>query len=251
MSTGDAPLFPRDDASALDLLRTYAESLDKITQKVDVIVLPEKIALASDAATVQVDDLFKATARRIGANIVVGIDRGTRTKRFNEARMYSPDGSLVATYDKHHMIPVFEATDQPGTTITVLDQPSGIWGIEICKDMDFPDLSRQYGSRDVGLLLVPAWDFVTDGWLHGRMAVMRGVESGFTIVRAARQGILSVSDDRGRILAEKSATEYFSLFASAPIRHNSTLYVRWGDWFAQLNIAGLFLLLFIPRKKPD
>jgi apolipoprotein N-acyltransferase len=144
------------------------------------------------------------------------------------------------------MIPQLEDVDQPGTTIAVLNQPSGVWGIQICKDMDFPALSRQYGARGVGLLLVPAWDFTLDGWLHGRMAVLRGVESGFTIVRAAKQGILTVSDDRGRILAQQDAATvpFASLVATAPVRHDNTIYVQWGDWFAWLNIAGLVTLLF-------
>jgi hypothetical protein len=33
------------------------------------------------------------------------------------------------------------------------------------------------------LMLVPAWDFNADGWLHARMAVLRGVEGGYAIVR--------------------------------------------------------------------
>jgi apolipoprotein N-acyltransferase len=125
--------------------------------------------------------------------------------------------------------------------------------MQICKDMDFPALSRQYGARGVGLLLVPAWDFTLDGWLHGRMAVLRGVESGFTIVRAAKQGVLTVSDDRGRILAQQDAATvpFASLVATAPIRHDSTLYVRWGDWFAWLNAAGLVTLLFSRARKRD
>jgi len=222
-------------------------------QGAKVIVLPEKIALISDQGTGQVDALYSATSTRAKASIVVGLDRGTLTKRFNEARLYFPQGTLAAIYDKHHMVPGFEDADQPGTTITVFDQPSGVWGIQICKDMDFPALSRQYGSKGVGLLLVPAWDFTLDGWLHGRMAVLRGVESGFTIVRAAKQGLLTVSDDRGRILAQQdSATvPLASLVATAPVWHDSTLYVRWGDWFAWLNAAGLVALLFSRARKQD
>jgi apolipoprotein N-acyltransferase len=111
--------------------------------------------------------------------------------------------------------------------------------------MDFPALSRQYGAKGVGLLLVPAWDFTLDGWLHGRMAVMRGVESGFTIARAAKQGLLTVSDDRGRILAQSdAATVHFaSLVAAAPVHHDDTLYTRWGDWFAWLDVAAVIGLL--------
>ncbi len=177
--------------------------------------------------------------------ILVGLDRGTETRRSNEARLYSPDGTLAAVYDKHHLIPRFEDVDQPGTARTVITEPSGIWGIEICKDMDFPQLSRQYGADGVGLLLVPAWDFVLDGWLHGRMAIMRGVESGFTIARAAKQGELTVTDDRGRLLADwnQGGDRFVSISADAPVRHDSTLYVRWGDWFAWTDIAALALLL--------
>ena len=246
MATGVDTPFARDDTNALRLLQDYSEKARNLAaQGAEIVVLPEKIALVSDQATSQVDALYASVSVQAKSTLLVGLDRGTLTKRLNEARLYSPDGS-VAVYDKHHMVPGFEDVDQPGTTITVLDRPSGVWGIEICKDMDFPRLSRDYSAKGVGLLLVPAWDFTLDGWLHGRMAMMRGVESGFTIVRAAKQGVLSVSDGRGRVLAEQdAATVHFaSLVAMAPVRHDDTLYARWGDWFAWLNVAALIALLF-------
>jgi apolipoprotein N-acyltransferase len=252
VATGAGATFPHDDTKALELFRDYAvKAGDLAAQGAQIVVLPEKIAVVSDQATPQVDALFTSAAARSKASILVGLDRGTLKKRFNEARLYSPGAAAPAIYDKHHMVPVFEDVDQPGTAITVLHQPSGTWGIEICKDMDFPALSRQYGAQRVGLLLAPAWDFTLDGWLHGRMAVMRGVESGFTLVRAAKQGTLTVSDDRGRILAQQdSATVPFaSLLARAPVRHDDTLYTRWGDWFAWLNIAGLCVLLLSGARR--
>lgn len=246
VATGVNSTFPHDDDAALRLLQDYFDRAANLAAHgAQVVVLPEKIAVVSDPGAAQVDALFAATSARVKASVVVGVDRGTLTKRFNEARLYSPQGTLAAIYDKHHMVPGFEDVDQPGTSIAVLDQPSGVWGIEICKDMDFPALSRQYGARGVGLLLVPAWDFTLDGWLHGRMAVLRGVESGFTIVRAAKQGLLTVSDGRGRILAQQNAATVplASLVTTAPVRHDETLYTRWGDWFAWLNAASLVVLL--------
>src|SRR5262249_50497501 len=186
--------------------------------------------------------LYGSTSARLGVSILVGLDRGTIAKRWNEARLYFPDhGRPIAVYDKHHMVPGFEDVDQPGTTITVVNERFGPWGMQICKDMDFPGLSREYGRKSVGLLLVPAWDFTLDGWLHGRMAVMRGVENGFTVVRTAKQGLLTVSDDRGRILAQQDAAYVAvgTLLTTAPVRHDETLYSRWGDWFAWLNMAAL------------
>ncbi|HWY24974.1 MAG TPA: nitrilase-related carbon-nitrogen hydrolase, partial [Nevskia sp.] len=149
----------------------------------------------------------------------------------------------LGTYEKHHMLPLFESELKVGTTRTLLPHPSGLWGVQICKDMDFPELSREYGNDGIGLLLVPAWDFVSDGWLHDRMAVMRGVESGFSIARAAKLGLLSLSDSRGRVLAQAptGGAEFASLLGTIPVQHERTLYAARGDWFSWL-VLGLLLL---------
>jgi len=243
--------FPMNDPGALRLLGAYSDRVlgltPRLAGKTDgglIFVLPEKIAVISDTATAQTDALFKATAARAKATIVVGLDRGTREKRSNEARVYSPEGTLEAVYVKHHLIPGFEDVDRPGTSRVILKQPEATWGVEICKDMDFPRLSREYGGDGVGLLLVPAWDFVIDGWLHDRMAVMRGVESGFTIARTAKQGLMTVSDNRGRVSAQQSsgAAPFSILIAAAPVSHSATLYALWGNWFAWLDIAALIIM---------
>ncbi len=111
--------------------------------------------------------------------------------------------------------------------------------------MDFPRLSRQYANDGVGLMIVPAFDFTLDGWSHGRIAVMRGVEGGFSIARSAKQSILYATDDRGRILGEQSTMflPFATVITSVPVHHDVTLYSRWGDWFAWLNIALLAGLL--------
>jgi apolipoprotein N-acyltransferase len=117
--------------------------------------------------------------------------------------------------------------------------------------MDFPELSREYSRDGSGLLLVPAWDFVEDGWLHSRMAIMRSVEGGFAMVRSAKQGLLTVNDNRGRVLAQSSssAAEFATLIASVPVEHPGTLYSRFGDWFAWLMLGTFVLTICIPMKR--
>jgi apolipoprotein N-acyltransferase len=123
--------------------------------------------------------------------------------------------------------------------------------MQICKDMDFPRLSRQYGQDGIGLLIVPAWDFVDDGWLHGRMAILRGVESGFSIARSAKLGILTATDDRGRILAERNTIGplFASVIAMVPVRHDATIYSRFGNWFAWLCVL-LLLAMYFSIERP-
>src|SRR5438046_7494121 len=119
--------------------------------------------------------------------IVLGLVRNTPSAAFNSSRLYSADGKSEANYDKHHLIPGVES-EKPGDKRVILDEPSGRWGLQICKDMDFPKLSREYAAEGANLLLVHAWDFNLNGWLHGRMAVLRAVENGFALARSARNG---------------------------------------------------------------
>ena len=94
-------------------------------------------------------------------------------------------------------------------------------------------------------MFAPAWDFVVDDWLHGRMAVLRGVESGFSLVRSAKQGLMTITDDRGRVLLQGHSTDSgpATAIGNVPLGSSRTLYARYGNWFAWLNLAGLAVLL--------
>jgi apolipoprotein N-acyltransferase len=94
----------------------------------------------------EVDSLFSSAATATHAAIVLGLVRKTPLGAFNSSCFYSANGKLEANYDKHHLIPAVEP-ERPGDKRVVLDEPSGRWGLQICKDMDFPKLSREYAPR--------------------------------------------------------------------------------------------------------
>jgi apolipoprotein N-acyltransferase len=173
--------------------------------------------------------------------------RKTPSSAFNSARFYSPDGKMEANYDKHHLLPGVEP-EKPGDKRVLLDQPSGRWGLQICKDMDFPKLSREYALQGANLLLVPGWDFNLDRWLHARMAALRAVENGFALARSARNGLLTLSDNRGRIIAETATVpgRFVSITGKVNVAHEQTFYTRTGDWFAWLCVAIFVILLAFP-----
>jgi apolipoprotein N-acyltransferase len=227
------------------LMHSYLDQAQELAaQSAKVVVIPEKVAVLLDSELPEVDPMFREAAQKSGAEIVVGVIHTTNGAKWNEARLYAPSGE-IQTYEKHHMLPQFESDLTVGTSQTEWDESSGHWGMEICKDMDFPQLSREYGKDGTALLIVPAWDFVADGWLHGRMAILRGVESGFTIVRAPKQGIMTVTDDTGRVLAQRrtGAEPFTSLVAAAPVQHSNTIYARFSDWFAWLNVVTALCLI--------
>ena len=232
-------------SDALRLLRDYASQAETLAaQGAKVIVIPEKIAVLPDSNLAAADALLQSAAARTQTVIIVGVIHSTSDAKWNEARNYFPDGS-IRTYAKQHLLPVYEGHLTVGTYRTEWHEPSGVWGVSICKDMDFPLLSRQYGKGGAGLLFVPAWDFNSDGWWHGRMAILRGVESGFSVARSPKQGVLTVSDSRGRVLAEKAtgSASFVSLLAAVPVQHVSTLYTHLGNWFGWVNLVLLTTLI--------
>jgi apolipoprotein N-acyltransferase len=88
-------------------------------------------------------------------------------------------------------------------------------------------------------MLVAGWDFVVDGAWHGHMASMRGVEEGFSVARAAKNVLLTVSDNRGRIVGEQrsDASAFWVLLVKVPTEHPQTVYQLAGDWFVWLTFG--------------
>lgn len=250
----DVPMsrYLGSEQQALGLLREYADAIRSVTPAgTQLVVLPEKLARVSENVLPEVDALFAAAAAATGATIDIGLVRKTSTTAFNSSRVYSPNETLPMNYDKHHLLLGVEP-EQPGNPNdrVLLNLPTVRTGLQICKDMDFPQLSREYARDGASLLLVPAWDFDRDRWLHARMAVLRGVENGFALARAGRNGLLTLSDSRGRILAEKATVpgQFVSLSGTVKVARERTFYTQTGDWFAWLCVSGLVFLI-IARVK--
>ena len=103
-------------------------------------------------------------------------------------------------------------------------------------------------------MLVPAWDFdYLDGWMEERTTAVRGIENGYSIVRASREGLLSGSDAYGRILAERPSSALpgssllLKMTVSSPI---ATLYTRIGNLLGWLCVVAAVGFLSLYRRKP-
>ncbi|WP_158883495.1 nitrilase-related carbon-nitrogen hydrolase [Rhodanobacter sp. L36] len=219
-------------------------------QGAKLVLMPEttfKLASANIPAFAQL-----AHAREITMATGVDSEMNPSSAR-NMLMVFRPRTPTLFTYSKHHLLIGLEQY-KPGTDYTMLDATPRI-GLAICKDMDFHDIGWAYAARDTQLLLVPASDFTVDGWLHSRMAIMRGVENGFAIARAAHAGRLTLSDDRGRVLAEASSEHQDAeVVGDLSLRETHTLYSRFDDWFAWLNLFALvswLAIAFLPRAQID
>jgi len=84
------------------------------------------------------------------------------------------------------------------------------------------------------------------------MAVMRGVEGGFAIVRPAHDGLVYASDAQGRLVALKKTapTGLTMIVADLPLGPGPTLYARIGDLFPWMCvICSLVLAAGLARRR--
>jgi len=238
-----------DFAASRAMAEQYAAVAQQEARKgARFIVIPESALVADPAWRDQAMAPLAKVARESKVTIVAGVVLVKPWR--NTAMSFLPDGSQ-RVYDKRHLLPPVENKFKPGPGPGPL---GGARSVAICKDMDFPATLRSDSQAGIRLMAVPANDFTKDGWIHARMAVMRGVENGFAVVRSAFHGVETVSDAQGRVLARAGTVQpgMVRLSAEVPLGPGPTLYTRIGDVFAWACVAlacGLAAMLLRKRRE--
>jgi apolipoprotein N-acyltransferase len=235
-NTSDKPDASKDKAAA----DFYLSQIDSIAQyDVSLILLPER-ALSIDKLSDEA--MLTHAAAKNNIYIIAGYTNLKETKEYNSALIINNKGEIIGNYNKVHLIPGLEGQITPGNSIGLFKLNNIQSGIAICKDLDFQGYMRRYAKDKPGILFIPAWDFIVDDWLHSRMAILRGVENGFSEVRSTRSGRLTISDAYGRVTYESGSNEHSAaLIGYVPTQHLNTLYASVGDW---LGIVCLLLSVF-------
>lgn len=230
----------------------YAQHVATLAaQGAQVVVLPEKIASLPPAEAAVLQQQLRQLAARQRVWLAVGVVVEDAPAGRNLLWLFAPTGVLAATYQKHYLAPP-EHGLTTGQAYEVHQVAGAPYGLAICKDMHFAALGRAYGQRQVAAMLVPAWDFFADRRLAAGMTATRGVENGYVVVRAARDGLLTVSDAYGRLLHEQPSAPLpgSTLLATVPVGAPlATPYTRLGNWWGWLCVAGTAGLLAIGRRR--
>jgi deaminated glutathione amidase len=143
---------------------------------------------------------FRALAHELGIWLHVGsmavlLDSG---RIANRAYLISPQGDLVARFDKIHMfdidLPGGESyreskNYQPGDLAVLAALPWGTLGITICYDLRFPHLYRALAKAGADFLAIPSAFTRPTGEAHWHVLVRaRAIENGCFVFAAAQGG---------------------------------------------------------------
>ena len=126
----------------------------------------------------------------------------------------------------------------------------------ICYEVVYPHLIRRgvlNGSELLTTVTNDAWYGESSApFQHFELAVMRAIEQGRYLVRAANTGISGIVDPYGRVLVRTELFETRTVIGDVRFRQEHTLYAKIGDLPAQLavllTIVGVGVSLVGRRK---
>ena len=207
-----------------------------------------------------------------GAAVAVGLQRVEGARGWNSLQVFAPDGAVLATYDKHHLVPFGEyipfgdlAYDWLGVSAfaaktgnaysagagpQVLDLGPKLGRVLplICYEAVFPQDLRGTARPDWLMQITnDAWfGTLTGPFQHAAQARLRAVEQGLPLVRVANTGVTEVVDARGRVTASLPFGTQGFLDAALPGPLPATPYARFGEIPVLVLLGGLWL--WILRK---
>jgi apolipoprotein N-acyltransferase len=232
----------------------YALEISKLSAHgAKLVVLPERainVNKETDSASI---NIISTCAKQHQVDIVSGYTNFKNEAKHNSALVINEQGDVTMDYNKIHLVNGLEDEFVKGNKLGLFVFRNFQLGTAICKDLDFPEYIKQYGKNKAVIVCVPAWDFVVDDWLHSRMAILRGTENGFSVLRTARLGRLTVSDPYGRVNAEANCSngKATTLVGEISLNRIDTFYTQYGDWFGLVIIISAisFLLLTIIKRR--
>ena len=211
-----------------------------------------------------------ALSSQIGCHLLVGSPdyaaEGKNVRYYNSAFLLSPEKGVVEKYDKMHLVPFGEYVPlrrflpfidklvvgvgdfSAGQEMRILRVPGGRFGVTICFETIFPEIARECRRRGADFLV----NLTNDAWFgrtaapyqHLSMAVVRAVENGCYLVRAANTGISGVISPYGEIVRASRLFSEDRFTADISLSPRITPYARMGDVLAWSCV--LVSLIFIP-----
>ena len=253
-----------------------ALSLRSLQDKAELVIWPESATpFYFQSEPYYQEALFDLIQDR-GAYLLVGSpafsQEHNRVLNFNSAFLLSPSRTIAGRYDKMHLVPygeyvplkeLFFFVDKmvegigdfsPGRKISLLQLPGAQFGVLICYEIIFPDLTRRFVKQGADFLV----NITNDAWFGNTsapyqlfsMAVVRAIENKRFIARSANTGVSGIITPTGEIESASVIFTEAAITARIKLLTMSTFYSAYGDVFALfVTAAALFLVAAAAVKK--
>ncbi|HZE20273.1 MAG TPA: apolipoprotein N-acyltransferase, partial [Candidatus Angelobacter sp.] len=190
----------------------------------------------------------------------------------NAAGLLLPSKTIAAQYEKIHLVPFGEripfqgilpflgkldlgqAEWTPGTKPVVFPFQDAPFGVLICFESIFPELSRLYAIDGARWLV----NITNDEWFgptaaprqHADMAILRCVEEEVGMARCANTGISMFIDPLGRESKSSPLFKEAVIVGDVVLGGKPTLFRLWGDWVTGLCLGLVLVLTLLGWYRP-
>ena len=257
-----------ESGRAAEILALYASLAEQAAQAgAELILLPETAVPVYFEEGGVLHQAYARIAAEYGCTIATGVLVRDGDVGRNALLAVYPDGSISERYDKRHLVPFgeylpFESLLKKllpfledlnlGSTQFAAGEDSTVLplcGIEtgalVCYDSIFPPLSADSVKNGAQMLAV----VTNDSWFgnsaalsqHMAHSVLRAVENGVCVVRAANTGISCIVGPKGELRAQTEPDTAAVAYADVGAAPRRTLYSYVGD--AVLYLAFAFVLM--------
>jgi apolipoprotein N-acyltransferase len=258
------------------------DSYERLTREaakggVDLIVWPESaVPFFFQDEPLQAARL-RGLAREMNSCLLFGSPahelRNGKSTFLNSVFLLSPQGETLGRADKLHLVPLGEYIPlgrfltfinklvvgigdfSPGEKAVPLDMGSTKLGIQVCYEVIFPELARQYvqaGARVLVAVTNDAWFGRSSApYQHLAISTFRAIETRTPLIRAANTGVTAIVDHNGHISTMTGL--FVEAYRTGEIQPGSgtSLYLTIGDapaWLCVFLTAGVALFAWIKRK---
>ncbi|MBF0619988.1 MAG: apolipoprotein N-acyltransferase, partial [Candidatus Omnitrophica bacterium] len=268
--------FWNDASKPLVIDRQLELSRQALKQKPQLIVWPETAFPHFMWDHPALVDKVTAFARAHQVYLLIGAVTKEGEKYFNSAVLIGPDGNIVGTRNKRHLVlfgeyipfrkelpfladlvPIDDFT--PGAEDAIFDVPGlGKFGVLVCFEDTIPELARRYTQEGAEFLV----NITNDAWfedsgqlkMHLDNAQFRAYENGRALVRATNTGRSCIIDPsaQGPLACVQDGVgraQRVAGFAVASIGRETrqTFYTKYGDVFTGLCFLGILSFMLSLR----
>ena len=224
---------------------------------IDLVVMPET-ALCENINQSSVTPYLKSISKDTDTVIATGsfyYDDNT-DKRYNTLSYINPNSDEVLSYYKQRLVPFGEyvpfgklLSEKPsletGDEIKVIHTELGETASVVCIESIYSSISRGQVKNGGKIILVST----NDSWFentsarnqHFNHSVLRAIENGRYVLRAANCGISAVITPNGLITDIISGNDTGKIISKSGLISKRTLYTMTGEWFW---CVSLILILF-------
>jgi len=245
-------LTPEEQTHTLDVYE--ALTVKAASQSPALVVWPESVLPADPEDDPRTAARMSAIVRRSNVWLLAGgLGTDDRGRPVNSAYLYTPTGHPLRRYDKVQLVPfgeyvpmrerlpflkrynVREQDFVAGITHKPLQAGTISVGPTICFESTFPAITWDLVRKGAQVLVI----ITNDAWFgrtaaaaqHQQIAVLRAVESGRWVLRAASTGISSIISPEGRVVKRAEMYERRALAADVQLLAGQPVGVRLGPVF--------------------